>query len=221
MTAFRGIPREAIAFYERLEIDNSREFWDANKAVYVEFVKQPIEQLMNVFEDEFGGFKLFRPNRDVRFSADKSPYKTHQGAMSEREDGGLHYFHVSADGLFVAGGMYVLASDQLARFRAAVDTDALGSRLQDIVDDLAVDFDIGGRVLATAPRGFARDHPRAALLQHKALTVAKEFGEPAWMHTAKVAQHIRDTWIRFEPLNDWLGAHVGPSTLPANRPGRR
>ena len=163
---------------------------------------------------------MFRPNRDVRFSPDKSPYKTHQGAVSEREDGALYYFHVSADGLFVASGIHVMAADQLARFRAAIDAEPLGSLLQEIVGDLA-EFDLGGRALATAPRGFPRDHPRAALLQHKSLTVAKEFGEPAWMHTPKVVQRIRDTWRRFEPLNDWLGAHVGPSTLPENRPGRR
>ena len=221
MTAFRGIPREAVDFYERLERDNSREFWDANKQAYAEFVKAPIEHLIAKFEDEFGAFKLFRPNRDVRFSADKSPYKTHQGAVSERDDGALHYFHVSADGLFVASGMHVMAPDQLARFRAAIDTDVLGAQLQHIVDVLGAGFDIGGRALTTAPRGFPRDHPRAVLLQHKSLTVAKEFGEPAWMHTAEVAQRIRDTWHRFEPLNEWLGAHVGPSTLPENRPGRR
>lgn len=221
MTGFRGIPREAVRFYERLEIDNSRAFWEANKGVYAEFVKAPITQLIALLEDEFGSFKMFRPNRDVRFSQDKSPYKTHQGAVSERDDGALYYFHVSADGLFVASGMHVMATDQLARFRAAIDAEPLGSLLEDIVDSFGPGDDIGGRALATAPRGFPRDHPRATLLQHKSLTVAKEFGEPAWMHTPKVVQHIRDTWHRFEPLNDWLGAHVGPSTLPENRPGRR
>lgn len=221
MSEFRGIPREAVDFYERLERDNSREVWSANKHVYAEFVKEPIEQLIEMFEEEFGPFKLFRPNRDVRFSADKSPYKTHQGAVSEGEDGALYYFHVSADGLFVASGMHVMASDQLARFRAAVDEEALGEQLQRIVDALRIDFDLGGSALASAPRGFPRDHPRAALLQHKSLTVAKEFGEPAWMHTSAVVKRIGDTWRRMQPLNDWLGTHVGPSTLPRNRPRPR
>src|SRR4051812_33089267 len=73
--AFTGWPVEAVEFFEALEDDNSRTFWQANKTVYERCVKGPMEGLLAELEDEFGAGKVFRPYRDVRFSRDKTPYK--------------------------------------------------------------------------------------------------------------------------------------------------
>src|SRR3954451_9103578 len=78
--AFRGWPMAAIDFFDGLEEDNSREYWLTHKAVYDEAVRAPMEELLAELADEFGESKIFRPNRDVRFSADKSPYKTNIAA---------------------------------------------------------------------------------------------------------------------------------------------
>src|ERR1051325_11884594 len=74
--AFRGWPAEALEFYEGLEADNSKTYWTAHKTVYDEKVHAPMLALLAELEPEFGAGKIFRPYRDVRFSADKSPYKT-------------------------------------------------------------------------------------------------------------------------------------------------
>jgi uncharacterized protein (DUF2461 family) len=74
--AFTGWPVEAVEFYEGLQADNSKVYWDAHKSVYSDCVRAPMEQLLGELADEFGPGKLFRPYRDVRFSADKTPYKT-------------------------------------------------------------------------------------------------------------------------------------------------
>jgi uncharacterized protein (DUF2461 family) len=79
--AFGGFPAEAFDFFEGLEADNSRTYWQANKALYDSCVKGPMEALLAEVAGEFGPGRIFRPHRDVRFSADKSPYKTNIGAV--------------------------------------------------------------------------------------------------------------------------------------------
>jgi len=81
VAAFKGWPAEAFDFYEGLEADNSKTYWTEHKATYDEKVLAPMVDLLAELEDEFGPTKVFRPYRDVRFSADKSPYKTNLGAV--------------------------------------------------------------------------------------------------------------------------------------------
>ena len=84
--AFRGWPAEALEFYEGLEADNSKAYWTSHKAVYQEQVLRPMEELLEDLVSEFGSSKIFRPYRDIRFSNDKTPYKTHIGAYFWRND---------------------------------------------------------------------------------------------------------------------------------------
>ena len=131
--AFSGFPVEGIEFYEQLDADNSRTFWQANKARYDEVVKQPMVELTETLA-EFGPFHLFRPYNDLRFSKNKPPYKTQQGAYGESEGGAGYYVQFSAAGLMVGAGYYAMAKDQLERFRTAIDGDATGSELVALVD---------------------------------------------------------------------------------------
>lgn len=213
--AFTGIPAAALEFYERLEADNSKAFWEANKATFREVVRQPVEELSEAL-DRYGPFHLFRPHNDLRFSKNKPPYKTHQGAYGESEGGAGHYFHLSAQGLMCGTGYYAMAKDQLARFREAVAADATGGEIESIVADLRrKKFSIGAiGELKTAPRGYPKDHPRIELIRRKGLMASKEFGAPKWLHTKQAATRISDVWEDARPMNDWLDAHVGPSTLP-------
>lgn len=81
--SFDGFPPEAaLDFYDDLEIDNSKFFWEQHKETYRTAVAEPMSALAEELADEFGTAKLFRPHRDVRFSKDKSPYKTHQAPSS-------------------------------------------------------------------------------------------------------------------------------------------
>ena len=137
--AFTGWPVEAIEFYEGLEDDNSRAYWHAHKAVYAESVKGPMEALLAELEDDFGPGRVFRPNRDVRFSNDKTPYKLNCAAQLT---GG--YVSLSADELFVGSGLYMPMPDDLKRFRAAIDADRSGAELEAIVAALRkAKYDVG------------------------------------------------------------------------------
>src|SRR5205085_4348870 len=103
---FRGWPPEALAFYEGLELDNSRAYWTANKEAYETAVKAPLLALCEAVDERYRPLRMFRPNRDVRFSKDKSPYKTQAAAAGEAEGGTSWYVALSATGLFVGAGYY-------------------------------------------------------------------------------------------------------------------
>ena len=211
---FRGIPVEVLHFYEQLEADNSKAFWEANKHTYRDVVRATALELGDELAG-YGPFHLFRPHNDLRFSKNKPPYKTHQGMYGESEGGAGHYVQISANGLMCAAGYYAMAKDQLERFRRAVDADGTGAEIGDIVTDLCRrGFEIGAiDELKTAPRGYPKDHPRIELIRRKGLMASKDFGAPKWLHTAQAANRIRDVFRAAEPMNAWLDAHVGPSTL--------
>lgn len=212
--AFRGIPVEVIQFYDRLEADNSKAFWEANKHTYRDLVKPAAVELADELA-EFGPFHLFRPHNDLRFSKNKPPYKTHQGAYGESEGGAGHYFHISAAGLMCGTGYYAMAKDQLQRFRGAVVAENTGTELAEIVAALEKQrYAIGAiGALKTAPRGFDKNHPRIELIRRKGLMASKDFGAPKWIHTKQAAKRIRETWAGAGDMNAWLDAHVGPSNL--------
>lgn len=212
--SFTGFPAAAFDLYARLELDNSRPFWLANKSVYDQAVKAPFAALSDAIESRYGALHLFRPHRDVRFSKDKTPYKTAAGAVTEGDGGAMYYVQVSAEGLFVGTGMYHMAADQLERHRRAIDDSKLGTKLAAITDALrAGGYEIGAMdALKTAPRGYAKDHPRIELLRLKGLTMGRSFPLAKWMHTAKVLDRIVAVWEAAGPMNAWLERQVGPST---------
>jgi uncharacterized protein (TIGR02453 family) len=214
--AFRGFPAEAITFFEGLEADNSKTYWTAHKDVYERAVKEPMEALCVEVDDEFGPLRMFRPYRDVRFSKDKAPYKTGAAAAGEGEDGSIYYVQISANGLFVGSGYYHMASDQLARFREAVDDDGTGEEIARITAGLEkAGYDIAAHdALKTAPRGYAKDHARVELLRRKGLVAGKQWPVARWLHMAEAKTRIQGAWREFAPLNRWLTTHVGPSELP-------
>src|SRR5207248_7794251 len=149
---FRGWPAEAIEFYEGLEADNSKTYWHEHKPTYEKLVRGPMEELLAELAGEFGAGRIFRPNRDVRFSHDKSPYKTAMGATLA----GGGYVQLSASGLAAGSGMYHMAPDQLERYRRAVAEDRTGEELRKVIAE-AERHDImitGHQSLKPKPRGY-------------------------------------------------------------------
>jgi uncharacterized protein (TIGR02453 family) len=213
--AFTGFTEEALDFYRRLEVDNSKAFWQANRATYVTAVREPMAALTGELAD-LGPFHLFRPHNDLRFSKQRPPYKTHQGAYVESEGGAGYYVQLSASGLMLAAGYYAMAPDQLTRFRDAVGDDRTGSEVATIAADLRRrHYTIGAIAeLATAPRGWPRDHPRIDLLRRKGLMASMDVGAPAWIRSRGAVRRIRAVWDGTAGLCAWLDTHVGPSTLP-------
>jgi uncharacterized protein (TIGR02453 family) len=204
--AFLGWPEEALDFYEGLAADNSRSYWTEHKAVYEESVLGPMTELTEELAAEFGEPKIFRPYRDVRFSRDKSPYKTHIGAVI----GGTGYVQLSAEGLGAGAGMWEMSPEQLARYRAAVASDGPGAELEEIVATIEkADVTVHGHgVLKSAPRGFPADHPRITLLRYKGLTTWKQWPVEPWLETASAKDRVMSFFRTSQPLCSWLTEHV-------------
>jgi uncharacterized protein (TIGR02453 family) len=212
--AFRGWPAEALEFFEGLEADNSKVYWERNRDVYDAMVRAPMEELLEELATEWGEGRIFRPYRDIRFSSDKSPYKTNIAAVI-----GDGYVQLSAHGLGAGCGMYEMAPDQLERYRAAVANNRAGDNLDDLVADArAAGLEVTGHeVLKTAPRGYPKDHPRIELLRFKGLITWREWPAGPWLGTRRAKTRVVEFFRLAEPLNEWLQTHVGPSTLSERR----
>ncbi len=205
----RGIPAAGADFFGELAFNNDKQWWTANKARYEADVRAPLQALCDDLAGEFGAAKLFRPFRDVRFSADKRPYKDHQGAVIATAAGAGYYLQLSAEGLMTGAGWHDPAPELVARYRAAVDDDSAGRQLAGIVESLlASGYEVRGDELKTAPRGFSADHPRIAFLRRKSLFASRDHGTPPWMSTATVVDHVRADWRGCAALIDWLTRHL-------------
>jgi uncharacterized protein (TIGR02453 family) len=209
--AFRGWKAEALEFFEELEADNSKAYWERNKGTYETLVRAPMEDLLEELAPTWGEGRIFRPYRDIRFSADKSPYKTAIGAMV-----GDGYVQLDARGLGAGSGMWEMAPDQLERYREAVDADRTGHTLEDLVAKAReAKLDVTGReVLKSAPRGYPKDHPRIELLRYKGLITWSEWPAGAWLGRSKAKDRLVEFLEASKPLSGWLRTNVGPSTMP-------
>jgi uncharacterized protein (TIGR02453 family) len=209
--SFSGFPPEAFAFYEGLEADNSKSFWAAHKSVFDSCVAAPMQDLVDELEPTFGAAKIFRPYRDVRFSKDKSPYKTRQYAVVHLGSAGIAglYVGIDADGLHLGGGLYQASTEQARRMRAAIAQDRTGRELRTILDKLeAQGFELAGEQLKRVPKPWDDTHPRAELLRYKALTAHVHHPPDPWVHTRKAKDEVVERWKALGPLNDWMGAHA-------------
>ena len=210
--SFEGFPDEGLIFYEGLEADNSKTYWTQHKADYDTHVRAPLQALLDELAPEFGTAKVFRPYRDVRFSHDKTPYKTHQGAVVHPDGAGAGswYLQISAEGLMVSGGCWRLESDQVSRYRRAVTDGVQGPILQAEVDRLtAGGWVIEGERLSRVPAGFAPDAERMNLLKHKSLHGTRRWEPTDWVHERRALEEIRAAWRELRTLNAWLADNVG------------
>ncbi|MGI8458411.1 MAG: TIGR02453 family protein [Propionibacteriaceae bacterium] len=206
-----GFPSAATEFFAALEDDNSREHFAAQRDVFDRAVKEPMAALLAALPPRYGTFHVFRIHRDVRFSADKSPYKLQHGAVHE-DRGGVRYLHLDADGLLCATGAYVFSPDQLERFRAAVDDPGSAAALRRALNAVQKYLEVGpggSAPLTTAPRGYRRDHPRIELLRQKGLIASDRLGGSALRDGDRVLAFVLATFEAGAPLNRWLTKHVG------------
>ncbi len=179
----------------------------------------PLHALAEILAPTFGDGKVFRPNRDVRFTPDKRPYKENASLAIRRPSGDALYLELSTRGLRLAGGLWQPARDQLVRFRDLQDdgrkTRGL-DRLLGELDDAGLPLD-DSPGLKTAPRGWSTDHPRIGLLRLTSLTVGELTAPADWMFTPAALQRIVDRFTGIDRWNAWLDTHVGASTEPFER----
>jgi uncharacterized protein (TIGR02453 family) len=205
-----GIPAEAFEFYEHLDVDNSREFWTEHKSDYERYVRNPLRELAESLEPDFGPAKLYRPYRDMRFSRDKMPYKDHQGCLFAADNGLGWYLQVSAHGLMVAGGWYSSSGPQVKRFREHI-TEAGAGDIRTALKGLPkAGFTIDGDQLKSRPRGIADDHPDLDLLRHRTLHATKTWEPEAWMGTRRLQTTVHKALEKLRPMVITLAQIVGP-----------
>jgi uncharacterized protein (TIGR02453 family) len=212
VTAFDGFGAGAVAWFEGLERDNTREYFHATRATFDDEVRDPFGLMLAELSGEFGGeVHVFRQHRDTRFSADKSPYKTRTyGLLHTGGEGNALYADVSARGVYAAAGYWRMAGDQLARFREAVLDDDAGPALEEAIDAIGrAGLELAPPALKTVPRGLARDHPRVALLRYKDAIAGRRLEPGPALATRQALEHVAATWRSARPLTAWLDEHVG------------
>jgi uncharacterized protein (TIGR02453 family) len=226
MSRFDGFGPPVRKWFQGLEADNSKEYFSARRDFFEESVRGQMEALLDELSEKFGGeVKMFRQNRDIRFSPDKSPYKTNTYGVvlgSELAAQGL-YASISARGLVAGSGYHMMARDQLERYRDGVADDRHGPELEKLVAKAEkAGLELWGQSLATAPRGYPKDHERIELLRRKSLSLGAALSFGRGISRSDGLRFVTKTWRAAAPVTGWLDVHVGASTMPvARRPRRR
>ncbi len=212
--------QQALTFLEELRFNNRRDWFDANRKRY-DAARAAAEALVTDVLSQFEPVEdvgstnakdcFFRINRDVRFSKDKSPYKTNFGIVfgkgGRKATGRSYYLNLEPGGTFIAAGIYDPSPEQLKHIRAVIAEDP--AKLRKIVN--ARDFQqyfggLKGDTLKTAPKGYAADHPAIDLLKHKQflavhdVTDADVLADDFAGHVVAVCKALKPLETYFETL---------------------
>ena len=211
-----------LDFLTKLQAHNNREWFEKNRAEY-EHARESFEIYVDAVIDAFGRVEnlggisakdsIFRIYRDVRFSKDKSPYKTNMGAeivAGGRKTGRMgYYLHLAPhDESMIAGGLYMPSGEQIAKFRQTIGRDAKPFKKITAAPSFKKYFGtLAPEKLKTAPIGFARDHPEIELLKWKQVVV---------IHHVRDEQVSTSNWVAYtvgvmkamKPFIDYLNSIV-------------
>ena len=189
MTRYNSLIRDARAFYKGLDANNTRDWWQDNKATYDDKLKAPAQGLLDDLTAPLSDLagapitsKLFRPHRDVRFSKDKTPYTTHLHMMwaidGPAPQNPVFFFGIGLDYVTAGVGMMEFQKDTLDNWRKMVDLDT--DRITGIVNDVeGAGFNLREPALKRVPSPYDQDHPAARLLRMKGAVAGKELGAKA------------------------------------------
>jgi len=227
---------EALGFFRGLAKHNAKPWFEAHREDYEREVKQPMADLIEEMDLRFARFapefvgdpkrSMFRIYRDIRFSRDKSPYKTHAASWffhgggsakvgREAHGGGAgFYFHLEPGASFAGGGCWMPPRPALLKFRAAIAQNprgferivlapALRKRFGELSDE---------ETLKRVPRGYAEDHPAARWLRHQSFTVGRSLTD-AQVTGARLTALLEGDYAAMLPLVRWLNGTLGLEPL--------
>jgi len=206
-------PPEALEFLRELEDNNDRGWFKANRARYDNYLVEPARELAASLA-HLGEPRFFRPYNDARFHH-RPPIKEQLGVAIGYGGAGGYYVELSLDGLLVGAGLHHPASDQLERFRQAIDDGRRARGFeQAITTATAAGLELIEPELKRAPRGYPQDHPRIDRLRLKNITLFRRHPLKRWLHQKGCIERVRTELEAAQPLVRWLAKHVGPSQLP-------
>ena len=238
MTTFRGFRPGSLAFLRALRRNNRREWFEAHRATYLRELVEPMKALVEELDVRFADLapefvgdprrSLFRIYRDVRFSKDKTPYKTHaalwmyhrapgRGVGKEIDGGAGFYLHLEPGSSIVAGGLWMPPRASLAKVRAHLDEDlpgweraVRGTAFRRRFGGLTTDEP--GILLERLPRGYAEGHPAARWLRFNSFTVSRSCADAEMLAPSLVDRAMKDYALML-PMCRWLNRALG--YLPA------
>ena len=218
--AFDGFRPEAISFLEGLRENNNRVWFESHKNDYERYVLEPTRSFAEDMADRLtalvglvgGGIKgsPFRIYRDIRFSKDKSPYKTHIGvpfgaAGRGKVEGPGFYFHLEPPTVMLGGGMHEFTPATLAKYRDAAVDAREGEALRAVVDGvLRGGYELWGKGYKRVPRGYDPDHPNADLLLYRGLFAGLTVAIPEELFSSALLDWCEDHYRGTYPLEAWL-----------------
>ncbi len=223
MTGFKGFPKELPKFLSRLEKNNTIAWFSAHKEDYESFVKHPSEEFVSVMGEKLRIFcpginaipkvnkSLFRINRDIRFSGDKSPYKTNLGILfwegpGKRMESSGFYFHLEGDMMMLGCGLYVFPKPIMLKFREALMDKKKGKELQKIIEPFISDgYGMGTKYYKKIPKEFSPSSEfEKEYLLYSGLSTYMEFPIPDILFSPEIIEFTRSHFEKMNPLHRWI-----------------
>lgn len=223
MDRFPGFPPQALKFLRQLEKNNNREWFQEHKSDYEAYVKAPMHEVVMALGEDLEKFAtgfqtdpkkaIYRIYRDVRFSNDKRPYKTHMAASffpkaMEKHAGAGYYFHISPEEIFLGGGVYMPGPKELYAIRKRLSREAAGYRKLTAAAGFKRWFgEVQGERLKRPPKGFSAEDPALDLLLGKQFLASAQL-PAATAETPKLQTEITKRFAALDPWIDWLNEAI-------------
>lgn len=217
--SFHGFNKEIFQFLQGLEAQNTKSYWSEHQAFWQGAVRPAIQALMVELEPFFGTLRMYRPNRDIRFSNDKTPYKTWVGITTQGTGrGGIGlFFAIEPRGMRFSAGAGAFAADQVKEYRRALDNPVAGNefeRIKKTIEKAGYQVTSGRNPqLIRMPRGYDEQHPRAEFLKWRGVVMRQRSHLEEWVYTPSLVDRVVEVWSQGLPLVEWIQANVGPTQM--------
>jgi len=224
---FHGFTKETFKFFKDLEENNTREWFEENRALYERNLMEPAQAFVMKMGERLKSISpkvvaipktdksIFRIYRDVRFSKDKTPYKTHLGIFfwegpKKKLGNPGYYLQLDKSSILIAGGLYTFPNDLLKPYRDAISDAKKGSEIAKILKKVTKNssYKLGGMHYKRVPRGYSSENPNADLLLHNGLYVYYEGPIPKEVHSSGFLDYSFGIFKDMLPLHNWIRDNI-------------
>ena len=221
--SFTGFPKQSVDFLAKLKTNNEKQWFDDNREVYDNFVMEPAREFVaamgeklqkiapKIVADPRINQSIFKIHRDVRFSPDKTPFKTHlgiffwEGSRKKMENSGF-YFHIEPPVLLLGAGIYIFPKSHIDEYRNSVVHPKHGPALTAAIKEVTGNGELAldGKHYKKTPRGFDPAHENAEYLLYDGLSVYLSDPIPHDIFSPGIVDYCFDKFRKMLPLHQWL-----------------